>query len=170
MTHRHIPFARARRALLGIAALLCFAGAIVLTPSDVRSQLNLRSHDQLAEPAPLLVQPLAALAPAGDAFAPRAIVEDEPRPPVPADPPLRLPRLAGNVLQMPRMAPHLAPLHVTAVATGSDPTAIVESGGVPRVVTIGDSLDGSTITAIDDDGIRLSGNRRLSLEAGAGKP
>jgi hypothetical protein len=141
----------------------------VLTPSDVRSQLNVQGHELLAESAPPLVLPLAAVEPAGDAFSPRAMVDDEP-PALPVMPALRLPRLPQNMVQMPHVALQAAPLRVTAVATGSDPTAIVESGGVPRVVTIGDSLDGSTITAIDDDGIRLTGKRHLLLQPEVERP
>jgi hypothetical protein len=151
------------------AALLCFAAAAVLSPSDVRSQLDVRRRDTVVEQTPRLELPLAPIAPAGDAFAPRAGVDDDAPPTTPAPPPLRLPQLPQIGLRLPSAAP-VTHMRVTAIATGSQPTAIVENGGTARVVTIGDALDGSTIAAIQDDAIRLVNGRSLSLEPAAHTP
>jgi hypothetical protein len=166
---RTITRACARRALV-VAALLCFAAAIVLTPSDARSQLALPQHET-AEVAPRAEPPLAVIAPAGDAFAPRANLDEELHPALLPKPPMPLPQLprvlqAGLRLQ----AAPLPPTRVTAVATGSLPSAIVDDGGSARVVTVGDRLDGSVVSAISEDGIRLTNGRHLSLESGTPTP
>jgi hypothetical protein len=164
-----MTLARAKRLSFGAAALLCFAAAIVLTPSSVRSQLTGHHIDAGAEPSPRAEASLAAVVPAGDAFAPRADSDEEPRPALSAPPPpLRLPQLPQTRVQ----SPNLVPPHprITAIATGSNPSAIVEDGGTARIVIVGDPLAGSTISAIGDDGIRLTNGRRLSLEPGTPTP
>jgi hypothetical protein len=162
MTLRRFPLAHAKRAGLGFAALICYAAAIVLEPSDVRSQLDagkakapagVQTH---ADPLP------APVAPQGDAFAPRAAIDDDPRPApaLPATP--QLPRLIAAPATPVRPLPVT---HVTAIALGTAPTAVIDTGGTPRVVGIGDPLDGSTIERIDADGLGLANGRRFSLES-----
>jgi hypothetical protein len=153
------------RAALVAGSIACFASAILLWPAGVRSQLDVQTRERPLTPAPRAEPSLLAVAPEGDAFAPRAVVDDEPppvRPPARALPPLPAVR-PGAALQR-----STAVTHVTAIATGEYPTAVVEAGGAPRIVSVGDPLDGSTIAAIDDDAIRLSDGRRLSLEAPEG--
>jgi len=155
---RLLPLARSKRTLLAAGALMCYAAAIVLAPGDVRSQLD---GGRPKEPSPLQAHadPLPApVAPDGDAFAPRAAIDDDP-PAVPPPPPL--PRLvtAPNVLARP-----LPSTHVTAIATGTQPTAVIDSGGTARVVSVGDAVDGSTIERIDEDGVELANGRRLLLQ------
>jgi hypothetical protein len=169
MNQRRLTLARARRPLLGVAALLCFAAAAVLAPSDVRSQLDPARHDITAEPAPHAETPLTPIVPAGDAFAPRAVVDDDARPAPPQPPALRLPRLPQAGLPIASTVPVMH-LRITAIATGAHPTAIVEDGGDARLVAIGDALDGSRITAIGDDAIALANGRRLSLEPAVAAP
>lgn len=145
---------------------MCYAAAIVLGPSNVRSQLN---GGTAKEPAPLQahVDPLPApVAPEGDAFAPRVPIDDDPHPEpqAPALPPL--PRLAAAPTSVARPLPST---HVTAIATGTQPTAVIDSGGTARVVSVGDALDGSTIEQIDEDGIELANGRRLLLEPAPGR-
>ncbi len=171
MTKRRKTFDRTRRVLLGAAALLCFAGAVVLTPSGVRSQLDVRAHDFPAQPAPVREAPLAAVAPDGDAFAPRAESGEDLPPAVPPRPPLALPRPAP--VPLPLLAARAVPpvrVRITAIATGANPTAIVDINGAVRIVTIGDTLAGSSIAAIDDDTVELANGRRLSLEPAAATP
>jgi hypothetical protein len=159
MNLRRPTLVRAKRNLLVAGALLCFAAAGVLTPSDVRSQLDVRRHDPVVEPVARPEAPLAAILPDGDAFAPRAEADDT----VPASPPPRLPVLPRSAAPL-SAAPASPRTRVTAIATGRDPSAIVEQNGSVRAVTIGDALDGSTVTAIEDDRIALANGRHLSLE------
>ena len=150
------------RPSLVAASLACFAAAAVLMPTGARSQLDLGPHQAPgAAPAPV-VRPPAAVAPERDAFAPRATLDEDPRSAIPV-PRAPLPSLRRPAVTNP--APHpLERSRVTAIVTGAQPAAIVDAGAALRVVTAGDALDGSTITAIDDDGIRLADGRRLSLE------
>ena len=160
------PPDHAKRMLLGAGALACFAAAIVLTPSDVRSQLDAGRHNAAAEPAPRAEPAVAAIAPRNDAFAPRAEIEDErpPGPPTALAP--ALPRLPGSAARQAAAA-----TRVTAIATGILPTAIVlDGGGAAHAFTVGDSLDGSHITAIDPSAITLANGRRLTLETGGTTP
>jgi hypothetical protein len=159
--------AHAKRPVLVGAALLCFAAAAILTPSDVRSQLDIRPRDSLTPPEPRIEPPLTPVVPAGDAFAPRVAVEDDSRPVAPL-PALALPHaLPHAVSVLPRAVPIT---RVTAIATGSHPTAIIESDRFARVVTIGDPVAGSAVAAIDDDGIQLANGRRLAIEPTAPTP
>jgi len=149
---------------------LCFAAAIVLTPSGARSQLAL-PLDGAADAAPRVEPPLVAVAPAGDAFAPRANLDEElhpallPKAPTPLP---QLPRMPQSGLRLPAAPP--PPTRVTAVATGSLPSAIVDEGGTARIVTVGDQLDDSVVSAINEDGIHLTNGRHLSLEPGTLAP
>lgn len=159
------PPARSKHTLLGAGALTCYVAAIVLAPAHVRSQLDGRLAKETVQP-PARVEPLpAAVSPDGDAFAPRATIDDDPSPAPPPSAPQPLPRLltAPNVLARPLPLP-LPSTHVTAIATGTQPTAIVDSGGTTRVVGVGDALDGSTIERIDQKGIALADGRQLLLE------
>ena len=164
------------RSVLVAGSIACFASAVFLWPggdafadagdafadAGVRSQPDVRPRERSLIAAPRPEPSLAAIAPEGDAFAPRAAVDDDPpplRPPAPVLPPLHAVRPLAVLEQ--RSA---APTRVTAIATGMHPTAVVEIGGVPRIVTAGDPLDGSTVAAIGDDAIRLADGRRLRLE------
>jgi hypothetical protein len=161
-----VSLARSKRALLVAGALGCFAAAIVLAPSDVRSQLDAGRRDTVAEPAPSAQVPVVAVAPRDDAFAPRAEIDDD-RPAGATQPlPVALPRLPGT----PAQQTPAAGTRVTAIATGALPTAIVESGGSSHVVTVGDPLDGSSITAIKRSSVTLASGRHLSLEPAASAP
>ena len=63
------------------------------------------------------------------------------------------------------VAAQLSPLRVTAIATGAQPTAIVErTGEPPRVVTAGDAIDGTAVESIGEDAVVLGNGRRLLLE------
>jgi hypothetical protein len=169
MTQQTISRAHARRSLVA-SALLCFAAAIVLTPGGVRSQLAVRQLE-IAEAPPHVEPPLTAIAPAGDAFAPRANLDEELHPALPATPRLLLPQLPRTPqigLRIPVVQPPR--LRVTAIATGSHPSAIVDDGGTARVFSLGDPLAGSSISAISDDGIRLTNGRHLSLDPGVPTP
>jgi hypothetical protein len=158
-----MTFARNKRPLFGAAALLCYAAAIVLTPTDVRSQLDSRARPAEISDIPIDPAP-RAIAPERDAFAPRASADDDPQPVLPSPPPL--PRLPS-----PHLAPALAPIAVTsrltAVVTGTNPTAIVDSGEESRLVSLGDTLDGSVIVAITNDTVVLANGKHLTLEPAA---
>jgi hypothetical protein len=95
------------------------------------------------------------------------MVDDDPPPvrlPAPVLPPLRAVRPSFEQRGHMVLERGAAVTRVTAIATGTYPTAIVESGGTPRIVNVGDPLDGSTIAAIEDDAIQLANGRRLYLE------
>ena len=163
-----MTLARTKRPLVVGAAILCFAAAGVLTPSDVRSQLDGARPETHIEPATLSSPPLVPVLPSGDAFAPRVAVADDSRPALPKMLPPSMPRLPAAAV-----AARGVPMSVTrvlAIATGSHPTAIVEDGGSERLVTIGDPLDGSEIAAMQDDSIQLKNGRRLSLEPAGHAP
>ena len=129
----------------------------------MRSQLDARTPaaDVTAariEPAP------PPIAPERDAFAPRATIDDDPQPVLPTAPP-QLPRLAA-----PRVLPAIAPAadsRVTAIVTGTHATAIVNSAGGSKLVSIGDPLDGSSIIEISNDTVVLTNGKRLMLEPAA---
>jgi hypothetical protein len=168
MNQRRTMLARTKRPLVVGAAILCFAAAGVLTPSDVRSQLDLHQHETGVEPAAGVRPPLEPVLPARDAFAPRAVVDDDPRPVLPKVTPMNVPRLPAPAT-LPRGV-SVPATHILAIATGSHPTAIVENSGSERLVTIGDPIDGSDIATIQDDSIRLEDGRRLLLEPAAHTP
>jgi hypothetical protein len=159
-----MTFARNKRPLFGAAALLCYAAAIVLTPTGVRSQLDSRVGPAQITDIPIDQAP-RAIAPERDAFAPQASVDDDQQPVFPSPPP-QLSRLL-----LPHVAPAPAPItvtsRVTAVVTGTNPTAIVDSGGESRLVSLGDALDGSTIVAITNDAVVLGNGKRLTLQPAA---
>lgn len=53
---------------------------------------------------------------------------------------------------------------VRAIVSGSNPSALVEESGKPRVVQIGDALGGVAISGIDRDGVLLQDGRRFAIE------
>ncbi len=156
-----MTFAHNKRLLFGAAALLCYAAAILLAPSGARSQFNARTRiADIAEPR---VEPAPpAVAPEGDAFAPRATVDDNPPPALPVAPP-RLPQLPAPRVAPP-LAPAVVPSHVAAIVTGTHPTAIVDSAEGSKLVSVGDGLDGSTVIEITNDAVVLANGKRLILE------
>jgi len=168
MNQRRMTLAGTKRPLVVGAAILCFAAAGVLTPSDVRSQLDVPRRGAGIEPATRLMPPLAPVLPDRDAFVPRAVVDDDPRPVLLKVPPPNAPRLPASAI--PPRGVSLPVTHVLAIATGSHPTAIIENGGTERLVTTGDAIDGSEIATIQDDSIQLVDGRRLSLEPVAHTP
>jgi len=164
MQQRCLAFIRSKRALLGAAALACYATAIVLEPGDARSQLDAARLARPAAPMPGVEAPLSAIAPRGDAFAPRAEIDDDAPARVPA--PRSIAQLHSSALP-PKGG---EATRVAAIATGQVPTAIVESGGTARVVTVGDPLDGTTVRSIDANTVILADGRRWSLGASASAP
>jgi hypothetical protein len=159
-----MTFAHVNRPLFGAAALLCYAAAIALAPAGARSQLD--AHPSVADVAEPRIEPAPlAVRPERDAFAPRATIDDDPQPVLPTSPP-QLPRLPA-----PRVVPALAPTavasRVTAIVTGTHPTAIVDSAEGSRLVSLGDALDGSTVLAIANDTVLLANGKRLTLEPAA---
>lgn len=154
-----------RRVLCGAGALLCYTAAVVLAPGNAHSQAARRVQEFV--PVQTTAEPLPApVAPANDAFAPRAALDDD-APPVSAKAALPpLPRLLAA--PRPGIRP-LDPARVTAIATGAQPTAVISSGAQTRVVGVGDTLDGATIERIDETGVELSGGRRLFLDPATGR-
>ena len=167
MTYQLRPFIRSKRTPLVSAALICFALALVLAPSGVRSQLGAARPEPPVPASVVAETPVHTVAPRGDAFMPRAQIEDDRPPGIPVPPAPALPRLAG--------APQLqrsveSATRITAIATGMQPTAILESGRAAHVVTIGDAVNGSPITVITATYVQLANGRRLSLEPATAQP
>lgn len=149
------------RVILSTAALCCFACAFALVPADVRSQLDSRQGESIPEAPTSLHPAMRPVPPEGDAFAPPSDFDDD----VAAMAPRRAPRPPPATLGV-----ALPDSRVTAIATGARPTAIVESGASVRAVSIGDPLDGSHVTSILDDAVRLENGKRLLLMPGASTP
>jgi hypothetical protein len=153
---RHIRF---ERIACGGGALICYAAAFVLMPSGVRSQLA--APLPAATVAPLIRQTtIVPIAPARDAFAPRAAFDDDAAAQsariLPTSPPV-----VARMVEPHR--PNLGGARVTAIATGEAPSAIVEIDGVPRAVSVGDRLPDGRISAIGDAAIELDNGARLPL-------
>jgi hypothetical protein len=159
-----MTFAHDKRLLFATAALLCYAAAIILTPTGARSQLD--SHAPAADVAEARVEPVPqAIAPDRDAFAPRAAVDEDPQPVLPAPPP-QLPRLPAP-RAVPAIVPLVVPSRVTAIVTGTHPTAIVESAEGSKLIGIGDALDGSSVLRMTGSAVVLANGKRLTLEPAA---
>lgn len=167
MTNQLRPFIRSKRTLAGGAALICYALAFALAPSGARSQLGAARTETLSPASVAAEAPLRAVDPRGDAFAPRAQIEDDRPPGIRVPLAAALPRLPGSALAQ-RGAPQAA--RITAIATGLQPTAIVEAGGSAHVVTVGDAVDGSPVAMISTTFVQLANGRRLPLEAAAAQP
>jgi hypothetical protein len=140
--------------------LLAFAAAIARDPIAANNAPTTPVPQQpivLATPPPL-----APAAPRRDPFEGDAAgVGPGPNatpPALPAPPPLPVP-LGSAPLGAPGAE------RVAAIATGARPYALVASGDRTRVVTIGDRVDGASITAIAIDGVRLSDGRTLTIAA-----
>lgn len=166
MLHRNMLPMPFERAVCGAGALACFAIAIVLTPGNVRSQ-PAPAQQALHTAAPAASPALTPIAPARDAFAPRANVEDDavatPRPiPIP-------PALQPHVVRPSGRDAIPAPI-LTAIAMGSVPTALVELGGTARAVVVGDALADSHVVSISANAVELADGRRLVLSQTAGTP
>jgi hypothetical protein len=161
----------AGKRIAAACAVACFAGAVALTPSEVRSRIEPRLDGALA-PAVAPVTPIAVVVPQGDPFAPRAS-EDVTGPPVAANAERQdlaaldhlgpLPPNAGAIGSMALVAP--VPVRLTAVVVGAHRGALVDDGSGPRVVTAGDRIAGTTVASIDARGVTLGDGRRLTLPA-----
>jgi hypothetical protein len=160
MTPAFVRRTQFERALCAAGALICYAAAAILAPSGARSQV---APAGLASAAPELANdaPIEPVQPARDAFAPRVAVAAD----MPALNARRLP-------SPPALAARLPPLQtvrtddgarVTAIVTGQTPSAIVDVGGVPQAVGIGDRVAGARITAIDATAIELDNGTHLQL-------
>jgi hypothetical protein len=147
---------------------MCFAAAFVLTPIGVRSQVA--ALPSVAEPAAktIVFPPILAIAPHRDAFVPQVPVDDDASaavaqrastlPAPPRDLRARLPVALES------------PPHLTAIATGAQPSAIIEIGGVAHILTVGDPLANARIRAIGNDAVELDNGRRLRLAGDSASP
>ena len=144
--------AASSRALFVAAAIVCFSAAFLTTPSAVRSQFGQRSNGPIVAPAPKRsVVPSVVVPALRDPFVPQLV--------------------AGELSQIDaRRHPIRSTTRVTAIATGTQPIALVESGGETRAVTIGDPLDASRISGIAGNTVVLANGVRLSLDAAPGEP
>ncbi len=148
-----------RRSLCAAGALLCFAAAFVLTPSDVRSQSAALPEATALSARTPPEPPLHPIAPRRDAFEPRVSVDDG----------LAATALVPSMLPSPPPRFHASPLgadaglRITAIATGERPTAIADDAGTTRTLSIGDTIAGATVTGIGTDRVTLSDGRSIVL-------
>jgi hypothetical protein len=145
------------RGTLIAGALLAFAGAYATTPIVARSAAAPPVAFPSLLPSPPLATPFAAVVPQRDPFA------REPAPAASALP--AIPAAIGALPPNPG-APALVPapaVRVTAIVSGRHPYALVDENATARIVSIGDTLAGERIEAIDADGIRLAHGTTLPL-------
>jgi hypothetical protein len=161
MKSAYVHRTRFERGAFAAGALICYAAAALLAPSGASSQLT-PAVSLSAEPVLAHNVPVAPVAPARDAFAPRiAFAMDAPPPAMrllPTPPPLTAHGEPGHVESTAR---------VTAIVTGQSPRAIVEIGGVSQAVGIGDRLAGARIITIDAEAIGLDNGTQLQLAPAA---
>ncbi len=150
--------------LIAALAVACFIGAFSLTPSEVRSRLTGAPPELLAPPVSTPSPAVVADVPAGDPFAARAV--DDTAPPAPSARSLVIAPVVPPVGRA-ALIPSAPVAHVSAVAIGAQAEAIVVDGGRTRLVTLGDALEGSLVSAIDEGGLTLADGRRLSLAPAA---
>jgi hypothetical protein len=150
-----------KRLLCASAGFCCFAAAIVLTPSDVRSQSGAPQPPRMEPPVAAPAQ-LAPVAPARDAFAPRIAVPDDAEPPVPVPVARIVPAMPPTgTLGAPALAARAT--RVTAIAIGSHPVALIERDGDARAITIGDRIGSARVTAIDEATVTLNDGTHLGI-------
>lgn len=158
------------RRTLATAALLSLIAAVETTPLEVRSE-----GGEIVFPAPR-VSPR----PASTAFL-AVVPRRDPFAGTPVSP-----RFASGTSSSPRSAPFglggavslsaipalpripvappiLTAPRVTAIVTGARPFALVEDGGLIRILTVGDRLWADRIVAIDIDGVHLAHGTTLPV-------
>ncbi len=170
-----------RTAIVGLSAL-CVAGMLALAPVGARGFGASPVPGRAAALAPPLAN-VVAIPNRRDPFAEPQASAAPAAPPI-AAPLLRasphdegdaLEPLPGNVPdavipQVPGSAPDVqrGTSRVTALVTGPHPYALIETAGGHIIAGIGDRVDGSVITAIDLDGVRLQNGARLTVAHGEG--
>jgi hypothetical protein len=157
---------QAERVALGALALAAFAGAFATTPIIARSAA-IPPVSTMPSVAPIAERPEPVVTPRRDPFAGGVTATPAPQsastlPPIPAIPALLRPLppnagAGGTPLTF-------SGIRVTAVISGRHPFALVEDGGVTRMVTVGETLDETRVDAIDSDGLRLADGRLLHVE------
>jgi hypothetical protein len=161
---------RTVRAVLASGAFLAFAGAFAGDPLGARGAQSL-----VARPSPSATGRngvVPVVMPRRDPFAggpaparTNTVRPDLSTPRTPALPPpfAPLPPNAGaGGGPFPVRAAHAV---VRAVVTGAHPFALVESEGETRLVTLGDTVDGASVTAIAADGIHLANDHTIGVAA-----
>lgn len=132
-----------RSGLLHVAIAFC-AVAVLLSPLAARS-----ARVSSSSPGTTVVLPPTMAMPAETPF-PKIYVE-------------RDPFAAPSYMQTPSQAAQTRAV-VRAVASGPRASALVEEDGQTRLVSVGDSVDGSAIVRIDARGIVLGNGARVRLE------
>jgi hypothetical protein len=167
MDHEPRYLGERSRTAFGLAALGCLTLAFAVTPIRVRSQLA--SVVPVSVPVPELhaEATIASVAPQRDPFVPR-VTEPPRRSALSALPDLPIGPLPPNAGAGPFPlggAPRAGRPHPLAIALGAHPVAIVELLGRTQLVVPGDRLAGSTVSAIDADGLTLLDGTRLRFAA-----
>lgn len=133
-----------RRRLFGFSAVLC-AAPLVLAPLAARSSFGITSGHRAFEASLELRMPVPVK--------PRSFSVT--RDPFVAD--------AGtDPASVPTASEAGAPV-VRALVTGSVPYALLDAGGLLRIVRSGDGVAGSTVRSIDAGGVHLQDGRVISL-------
>lgn len=181
----------ASRTLLAVAAFASFGGAFVTTPLVARvdaaavvepapAVATLAPRTTFADVMPRRDPFAGGDAPAAHTGAPSPALQTTTAtsanlamPSIPAIP--ALPAIPAALRPLPpnagagdgafpfATAPRATTAVVTAVVTGAHPFALVDEGGITRVLTIGDRIGGDPITAIGADGVRLTGGTLLPV-------
>ena len=170
MNNDHYVLNQFSRAVCAAAASMCFIAAFALTPTEVRSRFDEPAKPRSTAAEHPLPRSRGIIAPARDPFVARA-GDDEPtnsaRPVATLTlPPINLGPLPANAGagRFPFVrVPAAVTSRITAIALGDHPSAIAETTGGARLVSIGDALDGSTVAAIDRAGLQLQDGKRLRL-------
>jgi hypothetical protein len=168
------------RAALAVAGLTAFALAYAATPLVAGEDVTPLAIDSpvllTLKPAPapsIAVAAVVAIAPRRDPFAGIPEAHDANPVPnaapgagqpaaIPTLPPLpSLPALLGAIGVLPANAgaglgPPSEPVRVTAVITGTHPSAIVEDRNGTRIVTLGDLVGDDHVDAIDAAGVHVA--------------
>jgi hypothetical protein len=164
------------RAALATLAVLCFAAAFALTPNDAQSALpETVITERMANPEPADTVVTSDITPMRDPF----LVANVERPSVPAPmaafPPTALTPLPSNLSETTLPTLPLGQIagpteRVSAIISGPHPYALVTNGNQTRLVSAGDALFASRVTAISIDGVTLANGLTIHVEASTQQP
>ena len=156
------------RTLMVCASALCFASAFATTPQLARSANDPAVGDRTVVKSKLFEAPLELVQPQRDPFVGEHIAPDSVSnvSTIPAGIPGSLRPLPANAgaLGTPILS-NSGALRLQAVVSGGRPVALVVDSAGTHVVTVGDTVDGSTIVRIGRDGLSLSDGRSIALES-----
>jgi hypothetical protein len=149
------------RRVLAWAGAVTGCAALALAPLCARSAFAPMTPAAFPKPASLraAVDAAATLPPVADPFA-RALPERSLAPRLPVALPVLPPNrgAGGTLFGLPPSLPR-----VTAIVSGARSFALLDEGGSARIVTQGDLVAGTRVSAIDADGVRLGDGALLRV-------